>query len=386
MSKRTLILVGIPDFDYHNSKSAVASFLEEVKKAIEISDENEVEFAILENETNTIDNLPQSKVGITSKLKKVLRLWPWLYHSLAYRSYFKKQNQLIERLKTRSPYNLIVEFHTAGSYVGKSLAEFWNCNLSVIFDAPVEEQFYEMHQTKSLYWRRIKDSEKETLEYAKKIMVYSNACEKHIHNKYQITAATNILPCVVDKKIVDRKVDSNFLIGFIGSFLVWHKVEKLVLAFQKFKAETPNAKLVLVGYGVEWERIQQQVTDLNIEAVEMPGFVSEEALLEYKQKLSVAIMPGSNWYGSPLKLFEYAKAKIPFIAPETPTVMDIFQRKEHCLYIDQKNEIDSILNHLRFIRDNTDKANDMALKVYEYVVTNFSGHFYHEKLRKALSN
>jgi glycosyltransferase involved in cell wall biosynthesis len=44
------------------------------------------------------------------------------------------------------------------------------------------------------------------------------------------------------------------LIGFIGSFLSWHRVDLLVDAFIEIAPEFPLARLALLGYGQEWNR------------------------------------------------------------------------------------------------------------------------------------
>ena len=111
---------------------------------------------------------------------------------------------------------------------------------------------------------------------------------------------------------------------------------------------------------------------------------SEAELLNYKTWFSVAIMPGSNWYGSPLKLFEYAQSQIPFIAPTTKTVVSIFQENAHCLYIDPTDEANSLLEKLTYSIQNPLKMNEMANHAQSYVQENFESTIYGEKLVEVL--
>ena len=385
MSKRILILVGIPDFDYSNQMSAVAAFLKTIKSAFEM-DGHAVEFGGESSKDEVIFRPVNTKKGIKDKLKGALKQWPWLYQSLAFRNFFKGQNQIVDRLELKEPFDLIIEFHTVGSSVGRQLAKHWGAQFSVIFDSPVEEQFIEMHGTKTSHWSRILNSEKVTLEAADHIMVYSPACETHIRKKYKLKAIVGVLPCVVDKTSINNNpLQNEFNIGFIGSFLSWHKVDLLVRVFKKFHKKYENSRLQLIGYGMEWDKIKVLVDQLNMNAiVTMPGFVSEAELLNYKKRCSVAIMPGSNWYGSPLKLFEYAQSHIPFIAPTTKTVVSIFQADEHCLYIDPKNEANSLLEKLNFAIENPLEMNDMADRAQTYVRENFEAAIYSKKLVEVL--
>src|SRR5207249_2160599 len=44
---------------------------------------------------------------------------------------------------------------------------------------------------------------------------------------------------------------------------------------------------------------------------------------EYVAAMDLAVMPSSNWYGSPVKLFEYGAMARAVIAPDTPPVREI---------------------------------------------------------------
>jgi glycosyltransferase involved in cell wall biosynthesis len=79
-----------------------------------------------------------------------------------------------------------------------------------------------------------------------------------------------------------------------------------------------------------------------LDRIELPGFVSEEQLVKYKEMMMIGVMPGSNWYGSPLKLFEYAQSSIAIVAPETPAVIDLFTEDE-VLFIDKNNSRQSLV-------------------------------------------
>jgi glycosyltransferase involved in cell wall biosynthesis len=366
--------------------SAVASFLKKVKSAFE-SEGHVVEFGSSTAHNSSASPRLNNSGGIKGLLKSILKKWAWLYQSIAYSGFFKRQDQLIELFRNKQPFDLVVEFHTVGSTLGKQLAEQWNAEFSVIFDSPVEEQFYEMHGTKTTHWKRILNSEKETLEAADAIMVYSPACEAHILTKYTIKGKVGVLPCVVSKtNVKNNPQPAIFNIGFIGSFLAWHKVEMLVRVFKDFHTTHNHARLQLIGYGMEWDKVKTLVNQLNLtEEVEMPGFVSEADLLNYKTQFSVALMPGSNWYGSPLKLFEYAQSNIPFIAPTTKTVVSIFQAEEHCLFIDPENEQESLLEMLNYSIENPAKMIEMANRAQDFVKENFEDAIYSKKLAEVLT-
>ena len=119
--------------------------------------------------------------------------------------------------------------------------------------------------------------------------------------------------------------------------------------------------------------------------VDLPGFVSEEELQEYKRMFTIAIMPGSNWYGSPLKLFEYAFAQIPFIAPSTPTVRSIFKEEVDCLFIDEQNEAGSLMEKLTYAYNHPQAMNQLGINAYNSVLTRFDDEAYNQQIINGLS-
>jgi glycosyltransferase involved in cell wall biosynthesis len=304
------------------------------------------------------------------------------------RAYFSNQNRLLKTLKAKEKFDRVLEFHTVGSTVGMQLAQYWRVGLSVIFDSPVAEQFYEMHGTRSFWWRKIRNSEKLTMEAADKIVVYGAACETYLRRQYAISGRISILPSMIIKSdTVVKESTETFNIGFIGSFLSWHKLDLCVRVFCKFHGRYPDSRLILIGYGQEWNRIKKLVESSGLsEFVVMTGFVSEAELTSLKGKLTVAVMPGSNWYGSPLKLFEYAQAKIPFIAPVSKTVSDIFKDREHCLFIKEGKEEASFFDALEELYTNKQLRSDLAENAYTFVQRTFEDRIYGEKLVGYLTN
>ena len=380
-AKKVLVLIGIPYFDFENPHSAVLAYLKTIKKAFEKKGCS-VTFSQVQNAISIEKpNKASGESFLKSVMKKIMKKFPFIYHSLSLKAYFKGQKNLFEQLKLKERPDLIVEFHTVGSTVGADLAKFWSVDFSIVFDAPTEEQYYEMHGTKTVYWKNIKSAELESIQLANKVMVYSDSCQEYLKLKYNPSAQISILPCVINKKVIERSEEEHFNIGFVGSFLKWHKVDELVKAFQKFVDIHPEARLQLIGAGEEWRNVKKIVTDLNLtEKVEMPGFVSEEELIKYKSGFSVAIMPGSNWYGSPLKLFEYGAAGIPFIAPNTPTIRSIFEKNEHCRFLSDDNRVESIFNELSFLKQNPEESSRLGKNAQAYIVNEFGEEKYSEKL------
>jgi glycosyltransferase involved in cell wall biosynthesis len=117
----------------------------------------------------------------------------------------------------------------------------------------------------------------------------------------------------------------------------------------------------------------------------MPGFVDGQALLKFKQKINIGVMPGSNWYGAPNKIFEYGAAKIAVVAPDTPTIKDLFENNEELLLFKQDDE-DSLYAQLsRYFTEEGlrhETAEALQNKIRNNYSENITFTFYNQLLSK----
>ncbi|MBK9193327.1 MAG: glycosyltransferase [Crocinitomicaceae bacterium] len=365
MKKNRTIFVIISDsqFSFSNLNSAVANYLLSLKDNLEKDGFQVKTFPSSERKgAFTESKMQPVRFQVLKKLFKALL--PSIYNDLIIRSKIKASEKLLREIRCNEAPDLIIEFLTAGSKTGFELKKIWKKPLLIIMDSPLREQFQDMYGRAFTAGKKIDDFERLSIESADSIICYSETMSRFVSEKYKISGKVNVFPCIIYKNQSDQfntedKVNKSPLIGFIGSFLSWHKVELLVSAFKEIHVKFPDVRLVLIGYGVEWERIKKQVHDFGMnDCVEMPGFVNEQMLNEYKKKLTIGVMPGSNWYGSPLKLFEYAQSSIAIIAPETPVVKELFT-KEEALFIDDNNSLQSLVQNMRLLL--TDNALRMSL-------------------------
>jgi glycosyltransferase involved in cell wall biosynthesis len=127
------------------------------------------------------------------------------------------------------------------------------------------------------------------------------------------------------------------LVGFVGSFQPWHDVRGLLHAFSKLYAYDHNLRLILVGDGEPRETLEESTRGLGLEsAVIFTGNVPHDSVPDYIAAMDVAVAP-YNWnedfYGSPLKLFEYMAAGKPTVAAAIGQIEEVIEhRKTGWLY------------------------------------------------------
>lgn len=117
--------------------------------------------------------------------------------------------------------------------------------------------------------------------------------------------------------------NSTKIIGFVGGFFPWHGLDLLVDAFNSIHTKFPEAQVMLVGDGPEFDRIKMKVETLGLsQKISLIGRVTHQNLPSMMQNFYMGVMPDSNDYGSPMKIFEYMASGVPVIAPDYAPILD----------------------------------------------------------------
>jgi glycosyltransferase involved in cell wall biosynthesis len=288
---------------------------------------------------------------------------------------FKLLDELIIQFDKGNDFDCILEFYTYGSDLGYQLSKKYNKPLFLIYDNPVLEEHVFFHKKQLLFKSKIEKREKKSILHANGIVAYSNAVKEYLNKKY-----SKQLPISIHQNVdytrfdfINEKTEEDVLnIGFIGSFLKWHRVDLLINAFIRLKRDKKDCKLYLAGSGMEFNLIKQKVAASEFSAdIYMLGFIDGKELLDFKQKINIGVMPGSNWYGAPNKIFEYGAAKIAVVAPDTPTIVDLFKDNEELLIFKQDDENSLYEQLLRYIND-TELRHQHAIALQNKIRNNYS--------------
>ena len=114
------------------------------------------------------------------------------------------------------------------------------------------------------------------------------------------------------------------VIGFVGGFYPWHGLPLLIAAFQRIAERFNDVMLVLVGDGPERVKIQRLIDEKELSRrVLLPGRVDHAELPDVIRAFHVGVMPDSNDYGSPMKIFEYMAAAKPVVVPDRAPLLDV---------------------------------------------------------------
>ncbi len=119
-------------------------------------------------------------------------------------------------------------------------------------------------------------------------------------------------------------LDGKVVIGYVGAMNHWRRLDLLIEAFAALSHKHPSAHLLLIGEGPDRAEIADRARSLGLESrVTFTGRVAHREIPSHLAALDVAVIPHSNAYGSPMKLFEYMAAGKATLAPWLPPIVSV---------------------------------------------------------------
>ncbi len=140
-------------------------------------------------------------------------------------------------------------------------------------------------------------------------------------------------PNVAPVQAVDGvQLAGKFVIGFVGSFAPWHGLDFLCEAFERIATSHPAAVLLLIGDGPQRQAIEERAARAGLNGrVLFTGEVPNDRLAPFVARFDAAVLPDTNNYGSPMKLFEYLALARPVVAPDYGPVHDVITDRDNGL-------------------------------------------------------
>ncbi len=158
------------------------------------------------------------------------------------------------------------------------------------------------------------------------------------------------------------------VVGFVGGFYPWHGLDLLVNAFAKVVENNPETMLLLIGDGPEREKIEVQVERLGLLAnVIFAGKVNHAELPHYMSAFTIGVMPDSNDYGSPMKIFEYMSMCKPVVGPDYGPLLDAIEDGKQGLIFNKK-DVASLEKCLSKLLSSDELTHQMGVAARQHVV------------------
>lgn len=240
-----------------------------------------------------------------------------------------------------------------------------NIPLIIEMNAPYSEEKIYL-EGNSLYIEKSKQCEKEQIEGASVVYVVSSALSNYFKAQYPSSEKKIIItPNAINPKkahanpplkaslVAQYRIRKDeMVIGFVGSIFKYHGVDRLLESFANLVNEYPKKsfRLLVVGDGMVLPDLKKIAIKLGInKSVIFFGNVPHRDVYTYIDLMDIAVMASSNWYGSPVKVFEYGAMKKAIVAPDNVPMRDVMiNEKEGILVNEGRDEVFDALKKLVF--------------------------------------
>lgn len=194
--------------------------------------------------------------------------------------------------------------------------------------------------------------ERKQLSMADGITVVSTALQEHLIEQYELPPEKfTVVPNGADLDLFrpgsapDPALESTLgpatIVGFIGSFEKWHGPELLRDMVLRVAEDRPETRFLLVGDGPGREAVEQALHPI-ADRVQFTGRVPHERIPGITALLDVAVMPESNFYGSPLKVIEWMAAGRAIVAPDYGPLCEIIDTGRQGILFERGNVEDLV--------------------------------------------
>ena len=132
------------------------------------------------------------------------------------------------------------------------------------------------------------------------------------------------------------------MIGFVGSIFPYHGVDRLIRSVSELK--NINIVVLIVGDGYLIPELKKIANELGISSrVHFTGSVPKEDIYNYISAMDIVTLPNTEWYCSPVKLFEYGALGKRILAVNEAGVADIMSYEDGELFENNDNAFQEAL-------------------------------------------
>jgi glycosyltransferase involved in cell wall biosynthesis len=167
------------------------------------------------------------------------------------------------------------------------------------------------------------------------IVTVSSYLKNHIVGIGVEKSKIKVVPNAVDIKDFDLSVSGSLVrqkynfegktvLGFVGAFSVWDKLEFLIDTFEKMTALNKDLRLILIGDGFNKQILERYVSGKGLNNyIIFTGRVGRQEIASHIAAIDICVIPHSNPFGSPVVMFEYMSLEKAVVAPALLPVLDV---------------------------------------------------------------
>jgi glycosyltransferase involved in cell wall biosynthesis len=176
-------------------------------------------------------------------------------------------------------------------------------------------------------------------------------------------------------------------VGFIGTFGPWHGVTLLPALIE----QVPHARFVLVGDGSLLPDVREDIHSRGLESrVFLTGIVEHERALQLLAACDVCVSPhvhnpdGTEFFGSPTKLFEYMGLRKSIVASDLGQIGEVIEHERNGL-LSAPGDVPAAAAAVNRLLGDADLRERLAAAALEDAVSTYSWTAHARRILDALS-
>lgn len=190
-------------------------------------------------------------------------------------------------------------------------------------------------------------------------------------------------------------LENKIIVGFIGTFGQWHGAENIALAFGKLLKKSPEyknkAKLFMIGDGIRMSAVKKYILEFGLQKnVVLTGLIPQEQGAKFLSACDILInatVPnpdGSEFFGSPTKLFEYMAMGRAIICSDMAQMSEILKHGKTAYMVEPGN-IDELATAMKELMDDGELRRRLGDSARDEVIQKYTWDKHVDKILKALN-
>jgi glycosyltransferase involved in cell wall biosynthesis len=299
-----------------------------------------------------------------SRLYNLFREIPYFAHGLRF------ERAARSALGTKRP-DLIYQRFDPSSHAGVALARRFGVPLVLEFNG--SEVWIADHWDRPFRRRDLfVDTERVNLAHADLIVVVSEVSRDDLLGRGIEPGRLHVAPNGVDPDryrpdvdgaMVRRRhgLDGRTVIGFVGTFGIWHGAPVLARAARRVLAQRPGARFLFVGDGRDRAECEAILAGERERAV-FTGLVPQENGPSHLAAMDILAAPhvdnpdGTRFFGSPTKLFEYMAMGRAIVASRLEQIGQVLEDDATALLVPPGDEASLAAALVRLVDDEALRA------------------------------
>jgi len=320
-------------------------------------------------------NAPSMKSLLKNLIPKIL--WRTLKEIQQIR-FDKHAAQELQRAVQKFNPDIVYERSAWMSNGSAEVLSQFNLKHIVEINAPFEEEVKAFEKTSSFIGSIGKKKLKHLLQSANLVLPVSSSLQAYLIQRYKLSSdKCVVVPNAIEKQEIQinalrvaeinkkYKLSEVTVLGFVGSIFPYHGVDRLIRGVSKLKYT--DIAILVVGDGYLIPELKKLASDLGISSrVHFTGSVPKEYVYNYISAMDILTLPNTEWYCSPVKLFEYAAFGKTILAVNEAGVSDVMSKEEGVLFENNDNAFqEALLASITDVEELEIKAKNFRNKVLE---------------------